>query len=94
MAKGRAKPLHGSKKYDKAILNCTFQILQNPERDKEEKPRYKTCGEEFYVSHGTTPARRFCKEHFGGSTPNEVLTAKRTENAKLRQALKVLGLIA
>ena len=46
MAKGRPKPLHGSKKYDRAIFNCTTQDCEN----------------EFFVSMASTPAKRFCEE--------------------------------
>jgi hypothetical protein len=52
MAKGRAKPLYGAKKYDRAILNCTCE----------------DCDEEFFVSRASTPARRKCAEHFFGTS--------------------------
>lgn len=48
MAKGRKKPLQGAKKYDRALLACTTQ----------------KCNEEFFVSKGSTPAKRKCTHHF------------------------------
>lgn len=48
MAKGRKKPLHGAKKYDRAFLTCTTG----------------ECKEEFLLSKASTPAKRKCSHHF------------------------------
>lgn len=59
----RSKPV--TKKYDRAILNCT----------------HTQCNNEFYVSKASTPANRRCLEHFARPTqrkltPNQLETAK------------------
>jgi hypothetical protein len=56
MAKGRPKPLQGAKKYDRALLKCTVG----------------KCDNDFFVSKSSTPAKRYCAEHF------EKLAAKPT----------------
>jgi hypothetical protein len=48
MAKGRPKPLQGAKKYDRALLKCTVG----------------KCEEPFFISKASTPAKRYCAEHF------------------------------
>lgn len=39
----------GAKKHDRAILACTVD----------------SCDSDFYVSMATTPAKRYCAEHYG-----------------------------
>jgi hypothetical protein len=92
MPKGRPKPLHGAKKYDRAILNCTARVCTNPERDKDTDAKYRPCGTEFFVSRASTPAKRYCRDHMP-SRANPPAHRNPEINAQYRVALKALGIL-